>query len=135
MPIFAVSNGTSSTSISCRVQEIWSHKIITTSTTTKHSLLQGLTTPNVMGMSPCLNMFLETSIPAVSNGTSSMSIEERVQEIQSHKFTHLHQNHKTWLISWAHSSISDGGVTTLLHMLINFNPCCIQRYKSHVHRS
>ena len=57
MLIFAVSNGTSSTSISCRVQEIWSHKIITMSTTTKHSLLQGLTTPNVMGMSPCLNMF------------------------------------------------------------------------------
>ena len=25
---------------------------------TKHSLLQGLATPNVMGMSPCLNMFL-----------------------------------------------------------------------------
>ena len=44
-------------------------------------------------------------------------------------------NHKTWLISLAHSSISDGGVTTLLHTLINFNPCCIQRYKSHVHRS
>ena len=71
----------------------------------------------------------------MSNGTSSMSIEERVQEIQSHKFTHLHQNHKTWLISLAYSSISDGGVTTLLHTLINFNSCCIQRYKSHIHRS
>ena len=57
----------------------------------------------------------------------SMSIEERVQETQSHKFTHLHQNHETWLISWPHSFISDGHVTTLLHILKNFNPCCIQR--------
>ena len=101
----------------------------------KHSLFQGLTTPNVMGMSPCLNMFLKTSIPAVSNGTSSMSIGERVQEIQSHKCVHLHQNHETWSNSWAHSSISKGDVTTLLHIYINFNPCCIQRYKFHVHRS
>ena len=53
----------------------------------------------------------------------------------SHKFTHLYQNHETWLNSWVHSSISDGDVTTLLHTLINFNPCCIQPYKSHVHRS
>ena len=102
---------------------------------TKHSLLQGLATPNVMGMSPCLNMFLWTSIPVVSNGTSSMSIEERVQEIQSHNFTNLHQNHETWSNSWAHSSISDGDVTILLHTLTNFNSCCIQRYKSHVHTS
>ena len=59
----------------------------------------------------------------------------RVQEIQSHKFIHLHQNQETWLNSWTHSSISDEDVTTLLHVYINFNPCCIQRYKSHVHRS
>ena len=44
-----------------------------------------------------------------------MSIEKRVQEILSHKFTNLHQNHETWLISQAHSSTSDGDVTTLLH--------------------
>ena len=53
MQIFAVSHSTSSMSISCcMVQEIWSHKIIKT---TKHSLLQGLTTPNVMGISPYLS--------------------------------------------------------------------------------
>ena len=27
--------------------------------------------------------------------------------MQSHKFTHVHKNHETWLISHAHSSISD----------------------------
>ena len=37
--------------------------------------------------------------------------------------------------SLAHSSICDGDVTILLHTLTNFDPCCIQRYKSHVHRS
>ena len=42
---------------------------------------------------------------------------------------------KSWNIVEAHSSISDGNVTTLLHTLINFNPCCIQKYKSYVHRS
>ena len=53
----------------------------------------------------------------------------------THKFTHLYQNHETWLNSWAHSSISDGDVTILLHTLTNFHPCCIQQYNSHVHRS
>ena len=34
---------------------------------------------------------------AVSNGTSFMSVEGRVQEIQSHKFTCVHQNHTNGL--------------------------------------
>ena len=85
-------------------------------------------------MSQYLNRFLETSIFAVSNGTSFMSVEGRVQEIQSHKFTRVHPNHK-WFISRAHSSTSDGDVTIPLHALINFNLCCIQWFKSDVHRS
>ena len=130
----AVSYGTSSMSISSRVQEIWSHKITNAYRTMKHGLLQGLTAPIVTGMSLCLNMSLSTSTFAVSNGTSFVSVEGRVQEIQSHKFTHVHQNHEKWFISRAHSSISDGDVTILLHTLINFNLCCIQRFKSDVHR-
>ena len=60
------------------------------------------------------------------SGTSFVSVEGRVQEIKSHKFTHMHQNHKnglfhgltalhlmhqnrkTWLTSPAYSSKSDG---------------------------
>ena len=60
-----------------------------------------------------------------------MSVEGRVQEIQSHKLTHVHQNHEKWFISQAHSSISDGDLTILSHTLINFNLCYIQRFKSH----
>ena len=37
-----------------------------------------------------------------------MSIGHRVQEIWLHKVTHAHQNHKTWLTSWAYSSKSEG---------------------------
>ena len=44
------------------------------------------------------------------------------------------QNHEKWYISLAHSSISDGNVTILLHILMNFNLCCMQRFKSHGHR-
>ena len=47
--------------------------------------------------------------------------------------TRVHQNHEKWFISRAHSSISDGDLTLLLHTLIHFNLCCIQRFKSHVH--
>ena len=74
----------------------------------QNGLLQGLTALSAMGMLPCLNTFLETSILVVSNSTSSMFVQGRVQEIQSQKFPHVHQNHETWLISRAHSSISDG---------------------------
>ena len=97
MPILAVSYSISSMSLSCRVQKIWSHKITNAYRTMKHGLLQGLTAPIVMGMSQYLNFFFETSIFAVSNGTSFVSVEGRVQEIQSHKFTRVHQNHKNGL--------------------------------------
>ena len=40
-----------------------------------------------------------------------MSIGGRVQEIRLDKFTHAHQNRKTWLTSPAYSSKSDGDVT------------------------
>ena len=62
MPILAVSYGTSSMSLSCRVQEIWSHKITKAYRTMKHGLLQGLDHSSncaiVMGMSQYLNTFL-----------------------------------------------------------------------------
>ena len=45
----------SSMSLSCRVQELWSHKITKEYRTMKHGLLQGLTAPIVMGMSLCLS--------------------------------------------------------------------------------
>ena len=134
MPILAVSYGTSSMSLSCRVQEIWSYKITNAYRTVKHCLIQGLTAPIVMGMSLCLNMSLYTSVFAASNGTSFVSVEGRVQEIQSHKLTRVHQNHEKWFISRAHSSISGGDVIILLHTIINVNLCCIQRFESHVHR-
>ena len=70
----------------------------------------------------------------VSNGTGFMSVKGRVQEIQSHKFTRVHQNHGKWFISWANSSVSDGDVTILLHTCIHFNLCYIQEFKSHVRR-
>ena len=96
----------------------WSYSMhasaLNLSRTMKHSLLQGLTAPIVM--SPCLNLIFLISFSAVSNGTSSMSIEERVQKIQSQKFTH--QNHETWLTSWVRSSICHADVINLLHTLI-----------------
>ena len=78
--IFVLPNGTSSLSMVCTVQEIRSHEVTNAYVPkpqhvkfrrlavsnllwmslyfTKHSLPQGLATPNVMRMSPCLNMFL-----------------------------------------------------------------------------
>ena len=50
--------------------------------TMKHDLLQGLTAPILTGMLLTI---------AVSNGTSFVSVEGRVQEIQSHKFTRVHR--------------------------------------------
>ena len=99
-----------------------------------HETRQGPTVPIAMGMSQCLSMSLYTSIFAVSNGTSFVSVEGRVQEIQSHKFTHVHQNHEKWFISRAHSSISYEDVIILLHTRINFNLCSIEQFKSHFHR-
>ena len=34
-------------------------------------------------------------------------MEGRIQEVQSHIFTGVNQNHEKWFISQAHSSISD----------------------------
>ena len=115
--------------INSTVQEIWSHKITNAYRTMKHGLLQGLTVQIVMGMSLCLNTSLWTSIFAVSNGTSFLSVDGRVQKIQS----------RTKIIEMVYFMgsqlhISDGDVTILLHTLINFNLCCIQWFKSHVHR-
>ena len=110
MPILAVPYSISCMSLSYRVQEIWSHKITNAYRTMKHGLLQGLTAAIMNGMSQYLNTFLETSIFAVSNGTHFVSVEGRVQKIQSHKFTCVHQ---ILFISWAHSSTSDGDVTIL----------------------
>ena len=45
---------------------MWLHKIINASRTTKHSLLQGFITPNVMGMSP-------SHKTCISRGISRMS--------------------------------------------------------------
>ena len=44
-----------------------------------------------------LEHVLQTSIFAVSNDTSFVSVEGKVQEIQSLKFTNVHQNHKNGL--------------------------------------
>ena len=44
--------------LSCRVQEIWSHKMTNAYRTMKHGLLQGLTAPIAMGMSQCMSMSL-----------------------------------------------------------------------------
>ena len=57
--MLAVSYGISSMSSSCRVQEIWSHKITNAYRAMKHGLLQGLTAPIVMGMSQYLTRFYE----------------------------------------------------------------------------
>ena len=95
-----MSNGTSSTSIEERVQEI-SHKNLPICTKImKHGWIHGLTVPYLIGMSQHFYIPLQTSILAASNGTSPMSIGHRVQEIWLHKVTHAHQNHKTWLTSW-----------------------------------
>ena len=103
-----MSNGTSSTSIEERVQEI-SHKNLPICTKImKHGWIHGLTVPYLIGMSQHFYIPLQTSILAASNGTSPMSIGHRVQEIWLHKVTHAHQNHKTWLTSWTYSSKSDG---------------------------
>ena len=73
---------------------------------------------NCDGNVTMLEHVLQTSIFAVSNGTSFKSVEGMLQWIQSHKLTLVHQNHEKWFISWAHSSKSDGDVTILLHTLI-----------------
>ena len=57
--------------------------------------MEGLTVLIVMEMSQSLNTSLETS---VSNGTSFVYVEGRVQEIPSHKFTLVHQNHENGLL-------------------------------------
>ena len=45
-----------------------------------------------------------------------MSIGCRLQEICSHKVASAYQNCETWLLTWACSSKSNGGVTTLKHI-------------------
>ena len=70
----------------------------------KHGWIHGLTDPYLMGMTQHFYIPLQTSILAVSNSTSPMSIGHRVQETWLHKGTRARQNHKTWLTSWAYSS-------------------------------
>ena len=106
--ILAVSNSASFMFIGCRIKEIWSHKI------TMHTEPWNLKDSHLQmrwGCTMLKQVFIKL-IFAVSNGTNSMSAEGRVQEMISHKFTHAHQNPETWLILWAHSSISDRDVTT-----------------------
>ena len=117
-------------SLTCGFRRYGRTKITNAYRTMKYVLLQRLTFPIAMGRSQCLSTSSYTSIFAVSNDTSFVSVEGRVQKIQSHKFTHVHQNHEKWFISRAHSSISDGNVIILLHTLINFNLCCIQQFQS-----
>jgi len=67
-----------------------------------------------------------------------MTIACRVREICQHEFTHtnhmvpqIYQPKPNPLISPVHSSKSDGVVTIFLHILLNFNLCCLQWCKSH----
>ena len=85
-------------------------------------------------VSPYLNMFLYTSIFAVSNSTSFVSVDGRIQEIQSRKFTHVHQNHENGLFHRLTAPYLMEMSQYVLHTVINFNLCCIQRFRSHVHR-
>ena len=107
MPIFAVSYHISSMSLSCMVQEIWSHKITNAYRAMKHGLLQGLTAPIMMGLSLCLIVFINLNLSCIQwykfrvcRGKSS---RDTVTQIYS-----CDQNHEKWFISRAHSSISNG---------------------------
>ena len=79
MPILAVSYGTSSMSLSCRVQKIWSHKI------TKATNYDAGIMYTSLGSMPSLLHVL-----AVSNNRNSMSTVCRVREIWSHRITNAY---------------------------------------------
>ena len=106
--VIAVSNGTSAMSQGFRKYMHTSlpmhvHQVM------KNSLFHGLTAPYLIGMSQCFYIpYKHQSIYAASNGTSLMSIGDKVQEIWLHKVTYANQNHKIWLTSRANSSKSNG---------------------------
>ena len=111
------------------IRKLCSHKITDAYRTMKHGLLQGLTAPNWMHSWTHLYKPWSLLCPVVQ--VPCLQREEFRRYCHTHLPIYVHQNRETWLMSWAHSSISHGDDTILLHTLINF---CIQQCKSHVFR-
>ena len=67
-----------------------------------------------------INACYKYKLLAVSYGTNAIS--STVQEIQSHKITHVYRTrHETWFTSRTHSSNHDGDFTQLEHDFIKLN--------------
>ena len=117
MPILAVSYSTSSMSWSCRVQEIWSHKITNAYRTMKRDFTSRIHSSNCDGDVTMLEyVFIYLNLCCIQwykfrvcTGKGSRDTVTQITRSQLH--------------------------ISLLRTLINFNLCCIQRtgFKSHVH--
>ena len=146
--LLAVSNGTSSTSITSTVQEIWSWNTVTSRnhssncdgdvTILEHVFI--LLYPMVqvsclwrersLSWSPNCQLWLPSG---VGRNRSNVHIwNDSLTNIPV--CTKIIKRVYFMFISQAHSSTSDGDATIILHTFINFNPCCIQQFKSHVNR-
>ena len=113
-----------------RIRKLCSHKITDAYRTMKHvcfkgSPLQiGCTLEHIyINLDPCCVQWYKFHVYRGKSSGHTCS--------HTHLPIYVHQNRETWLMSWAHSSISHGDDTILLHTLINF---CIQQCKSDVFR-